>query len=177
MYNYIKALHIIFVVAWFAGLFYMPRLLIYNTEAAEKPQAARDVLRQQFGVMIKRLWYVITWPAAVLTLVLGVTEWKLLNALPTWLLIKLFFVLGLYAYHFSLHIIIRQQLRGEFRYSSQQLRVWNEIATIFLVAIVMLAVVKDGMSLVWGVGGLVLFVIALMSSVKIYKIIRMKKKS
>lgn len=176
MYNYIKALHIIFVVAWFAGLFYMPRLLIYNTEAAEKPPVAREVLRQQFGIMIKRLWYAITWPAAVLTLILGASEWRLLNALPTWLLIKLFFVAGLYAYHFSLHIIIRQQLRGEFRYSSQQLRIWNEVATIFLVAIVMLAVVKDSMSLVWGAGGLVLFVIALMSAVKIYKIVRTRKK-
>jgi len=176
MYNYIKAMHIIFVVAWFAGLFYMPRLLIYNTEAGEKPEAAQNILREQFSVMIKRLWYAITWPAAILTLVLGVTEWTLLNALPTWLLIKLFFVAGLYAYHFSLHIIIRQQLKGQFRYSSQQLRVWNEVATIFLVAIVMLAAVKDGMSLVWGVGGLVLFVIVLMSAVRIYKIVRTRKK-
>jgi len=177
MYNYIKALHVIFIVAWFAGLFYMPRLLIYNTEAAEKPDAARDALRQQFAIMIKRLWYGITWPSAILTLILGCTQWRLLNALPTWLLIKLFFVAGLYAYHFSLHIIIRQQLQGRFNYSSQQLRIWNEVATIFLVSIVMLAVVKDGMSLLWGVGGLVLFIIVLMSAIKIYKIIRTKKKS
>src|ERR1700755_3085503 len=176
MYYYIKALHIIFVVAWFAGLFYMPRLLIYNTEAGDKPAAATEILRAQFSVMIKRLWYAITWPAAILTLILGLTEWRLLNALPTWLLIKLFFVARLYAYHFSLHIIIRQQLKGEFRYSSQQLRVWNEVATIFLVAIVMLATVKDGMSLLWGVGGLVLFVIVLMSAVRIYKIVRTRKK-
>ena len=176
MYNYIKATHIIFVVAWFAGLFYIPRLLIYNTEAGEKPETAKNILREQFSVMIKRLWYVITWPAAVLTLVLGVTEWSLLHALPTWLLIKLFFVAALYGYHFSLHIIIRQQLNGQFNYSSQQLRVWNEVATIFLVAIVMLAAVKDGMSLLWGVGGLVLFVIILMSAVRIYKIIRTRKK-
>jgi putative membrane protein len=175
MYNYIKALHIIFVVAWFAGLFYMPRLLIYNTEAGDKPEAAQKVLREQFAVMIKRLWYAITWPAAVLTLILGITEWLQLGVLPTWLLIKLFFVAGLYLYHFSLHIIIGQQLKGVFKYSSQQLRIWNEIATIFLVAIVMLAVVKNGMSLVWGVGGLVLFVIVLMSAVRIYKMMREKK--
>lgn len=176
MYYYIKAVHVIFVVAWFAGLFYMPRLLIYNTEAAEKPEAARDALRGQFGIMIKRLWYGITWPAAILTLILGCTEWRLLNSLPAWLLIKLFFVAGLYAYHFSLHIIIKQQLRGQFRYSSQQLRIWNEVATIFLVAIVMLAVVKNGMSLVWGVGGLVVFVIVLMSAIRIYKTVRMRRK-
>jgi len=175
MYNYIKATHIIFVVAWFAGLFYMPRLLIYNTEAAEKPEPVQKALREQFSVMIRRLWYAIAWPSAILTLVLGVTEWTLMGSLPTWLLIKLFFVAGLYAYHFSLHIIIGQQLKGVFKYSSQQLRIWNEVATIFLVAIVMLAVVKNGMSLVWGVGGLVLFVILLMSAVRIYKIVRDRK--
>ncbi|HEY4148862.1 MAG TPA: CopD family protein [Chitinophagaceae bacterium] len=175
MYNYIKALHIIFVVAWFAGLFYMPRLLVYNTEAGNKPEPARQVLREQFGLMIKRLWYAITWPAAILTLVLGVTEWTLLGILPTWLLIKLFFVAGLYGYHFSLHVIIRQQLKGVFKYSSQQLRMWNEVATIFLVAIVMLAVVKNGMSLAWGLGGFLLFIIILMSAVRIYKIIRTRK--
>lgn len=176
MYNYVKALHIIFVVAWFAGLFYMPRLLVYNTEAGDKPEPGRQVLREQFGIMIKRLWYIITWPAALLTLILGVTEWTLLGVLPTWLLIKLFFVAGLYAYHFSVHAIIKQQLRGEFKYSSQQLRIWNEVATILLVAIVMLAVVKNGMSLVWGLGGLVLFIIILMSAVRIYKIMRTRKK-
>ena len=177
MYNYIKAAHIIFVVAWFAGLFYMPRLLIYNTEAAEKPEPAQKVLREQFSIMIRRLWYAITWPGAILTLLLGVTEWTLMGSLPTWLLIKLFFVAGLYAYHFSLHIIVGQQLKGVFKYSSQQLRIWNEVATIFLVAIVMLAVVKNGMSLVWGVGSLLLFVIVLMSAVRIYKIVRTRKKT
>jgi putative membrane protein len=99
-----------------------------------------------------------------------------MGSLPTWLLIKLFFVAGLYAYHFSLHIIIGQQLKGVFKYSSQQLRIWNEVATIFLVAIVMLAVVKSGMSLVWGVGSLLLFVIVLMSAVRIYKSVRTRKK-
>jgi putative membrane protein len=176
MYNYIKATHIIFIVAWFSGLFYMPRLLIYNTEAGGKPEAAKAVLREQFAVMIKRLWYIITWPAAILTLILGCTEWRLMNALPTWLLIKLFFVAALYGYHVSIHVIIQQQLKGLFKYSSQQLRIWNEVATILLLAIVMLAVVKDGMSLVWGVGGLIVFVIILMSAVRIYKMVRTRKK-
>jgi putative membrane protein len=175
MYNYIKALHIVFVVSWFAGLFYLPRLLIYNTEAGEKPSAVQTALREQFSQMIKKLWYIITWPAALLTLVLGITEWTLLGVLPNWLLIKLFFVAGLYGYHLSLHLLVKQQLKGIFRYSSQQLRMWNEVATILLVAIVMLAVVKDGMSLVWGVGGLLLFIIVLMSAVRIYKMIRTRK--
>ena len=172
MYNYIKALHIIFIVTWFSGLFYIVRLFVYNTEAEQAGETARPVLRKQFDLMIKRLWFGITWPSAVLTLIFGPWMWLMLGSLPQWLLIKLFFVLALYAYHLSLHRIFRQQMKGVFRYSSQQLRIWNEVATIFLIAIVMLAVVKQGMSLLWGLGGLVLFVILLMSAIRIYKIVR-----
>ena len=175
MYFYIKALHIIFIVTWFAGLFYMPRLLIYNTEATEKEEPIRTALHEQFMVMIKRLWYIITWPSAVLTLIFGGTTWWLMGNLPNWLLVKLFFVVGLYIYHFTLHIIIQQQKKGVFKYTSQQLRIWNEIATIFLVAIVMLAVVKQALSFLWALAGLVAFIILLMSAVKIYKTVRMKK--
>jgi putative membrane protein len=73
-----------------------------------------------------------------------------------------------------LHILYKQQVKGIFRYSSQQLRVWNEVATIFLVSIVMLAVVKQNMSFVWGLLGLLLFILVLMSAIKIYKILRSK---
>lgn len=182
MYLYLKALHIIFVVTWFAGLFYAPRLFIYNTEANEKHDAARDVLRSQFSMMIRRLWIGITWPSAILTLIFGSVvllegDWSkaLANGQANWLWIKLVFVLFLYLYHFSLHVIYRQQMRGVFKYSSQQLRMWNEVATIFLVAVVMLATVKDSISWVWGVVGLIGFIILLMSAIKIYKIIRQKK--
>jgi putative membrane protein len=125
--------------------------------------------------MIRRLWMGITWPSAVLTLIFGPWMWILMGSLPTWLFIKLCFVAGLYLYHFSLHSIYRQQMKGLFRYSSQQLRIWNEVATIFLVAIVMLVVVKQNMSWVWGLLGLFLFVIVLMSAIRIYKIIRTRK--
>ncbi|MDR0792368.1 MAG: CopD family protein, partial [Chitinophagaceae bacterium] len=73
MFLYIKALHIIFVVTWFAALFYMPRLFIYNTEAQEKTGEAKDALTQQFAKMMKRLWFGIATPSAVLTLILGLT--------------------------------------------------------------------------------------------------------
>jgi putative membrane protein len=174
MYLYIKALHIIFIVTWFAGLFYMPRLLIYNTEANQKPEPVKTALHEQFIVMIKRLWWVITWPSAVFTLIFGTSTWYLMGSLPTWLLVKLFFVAGLYIYHFTLHLLVQQQVKGIFKYTSQQLRIWNEIATIFLVAIVMLAVVKQTLSFLWAIAGLVLFIILLMSAVKIYKIVRGK---
>ncbi len=172
MYNYIKALHITFVVTWFSGLFYMVRLFVYHTEAAEKPEPAKRILQEQFQLMLRRLWLGITWPSAILTLILGPWMWIMMDALPTWLAIKLCFVGGLYAYHFSLHLLYRQQMRGVFRFSSQQLRIWNEVATIFLVAIVMLAVVKQNMSWAWGLLGLLAFVILLMSAIRLYKLVR-----
>ena len=176
MAAYIKALHIIFIVTWFSGMFYIVRLYIYNTEANDKPDAERAILQQQFGIMIKRLWFGITWPSAILTLIFGPWMWYLYSGwqLVNWLGIKLCFVAGLYIYHYTLHIIYKQQAAGVFKYSSTQLRLWNEVATIFLIAIVMLAVVKQGMSLVWGVLGLALFVLLLMSSIKLYKLYRLR---
>ena len=174
MYLYLKALHIIFIVTWFAGLFYIPRLFIYNTEAIEKPAEIKNALHQQFGIMISRLWFGITWPSAILTLILGGAVWYQLAETPQWLIIKLGFVVLLYAYHISLHVLVKQQLRGVFRYTSQQLRIWNEVATILLVAIVMLVVVKQSLSAVWGIIGLTGFIILLMSAIKIYKMIREK---
>jgi len=175
MYLYIKALHIIFIVTWFAGLFYMVRLFVYNTESNDKEEPARSILKDQFSLMIKRLWFGITWPSAILTLIFGSWMWYLLDATPQWLIIKLVFVAGLYAYHFSLHLILNQQRKGFFKYSSQQLRIWNEVATIFLVAIVMLVVVKQSMSWLWGLTGLLAFVILLISAIKFYKLLRSKK--
>lgn len=181
-YLYVKALHIIFIVTWFAGLFYMPRLLIYNTEANLKPNDERRVLQEQFGIMMRRLWFGITWPSAILTLIFGL--WVLLesnlyrvltDAAGRWLLIKLIFVFFLYLYHFSLQRLLRQQIRGVFRYTSMQLRLWNEVATIFLVAVVLLVVVRQNMSVVWGVLGLFFLVLLLMLAIRIYKVLRMRK--
>lgn len=173
---YLLALHIIFIVTWFSGMFYIVRLFIYNTEAGEKDEVEKQILRKQFTLMIKRLWYGITFPSALLTLTFGPLVWyEFYNfTLPAWLAIKLVFVVFLYAYFITLHIIFKQQLKGIFKFTSQQLRIWNEVATIFLVVIVMLAVVKEGMSVVWGLIGLILFIIILMSAIKIYKLIRTK---
>src|SRR5258708_29701347 len=149
MYNYVKAFHIIFVVTWFSGLFYMVRLFIYNAEAAERPEPEKTILQEQYKIMIRRLWLIITWPSAILTLIFGPWMMILMGSFPTWLAIKLGFVVGLYLYHFSLQAIYQQQMKGIFKWTSQRLRIWNEIATIFLVAIVMLAVVKKKLSLAW----------------------------
>ena len=174
MYLYVKALHIIFIVTWFSGMFYIVRLFVYNAEANEKTEPERSILRSQFNLMIKRLWLGITYPSAILTLIFGSWMWYLMGVTPEWLMIKLCFVAGLYLYHFSLDMIYRQQSKGIFKYTSQQLRIWNEMATIFLVAIVMLVVVKENMSFVWGLLGLFLFIIILMSAIKLYKLSREK---
>ena len=175
MYLYVKALHIIFIVTWFSGMFYIVRLFIYNAEAAQKAEPEKSILQRQFEIMIKRLWLGITWPSAVLTLIFGAWLFYLYGYFPQWLLIKLCFVLGLYLYHFSLQIIYKQQSAGIFKYSSQQLRIWNEVATVFLVSIVMLVVVKQNLSFLWGLLGLILFVILLMSAIRIYRLVRQKK--
>lgn len=169
MYFYIKALHIIFVVTWFAGLFYMVRLFIYSAEANEKQEPEKTILFKQLALMQNRLWYIITWPSAVLTFIFGGWLWYLYGSLPTWLLVKLCFVLGLFLYHLSLHTIFKQQEKGIFKYSSQQLRMWNEVATLFLVIIVMLAVVKQMLSVAWAVGGMIAFAVVLMIAIKLYK--------
>ena len=178
MFLYFKSLHIIFIVTWFSGLFYIVRLFIYNTEANEKDEPERQILVSQFSIMIKRLWLGITWPSAILTVIFGPMVLYLMYGwnIDTWMWFKLVFVVCLYLYHFSLHKIFKEQMQGIFRYTSLQLRIWNEVATVFLIAIVMLVVVKNSMSLVWGLIGLFLFVLLLMGSIKIYKRIREKKK-
>ncbi|WP_018478641.1 CopD family protein [Pontibacter roseus] len=169
---YVKALHIIFVVTWFAGLFYIVRLFIYFAEAQEKPEPERSILQQQFHIMQKRLWYGITWPSAVLTLIFGLTMLYLYGGVPGWLVWKLAFVVGLYVYHFLCHRIFQQQQQGILRYTSTQLRIWNEVATVFLIAIVFLVVLKNALSMVWGIVGLLLFSALLMLAIRIYKRLR-----
>jgi putative membrane protein len=174
-YLYVKALHIIFIVTWFAGLFYMPRLLIYFAEAADRPESGRILLQEQLAMMQRRLWFGITWPSAVATLIFGTTMAYLYGAIPGWLWLKLGFVLLLYVYFGWLHLIFRQQQRGEIRYTSTQLRVINEIATVFLIAIVFLVVLKNALSMLWGLGGLFVFILFLLVAIRTYKQLREKK--
>ncbi|HXB29407.1 MAG TPA: CopD family protein [Puia sp.] len=176
MYLYIKALHIIFIVTWFSGMFYIVRLFIYSTEAAEKTGPERQILVDQFRIMSRRLWLGITWPSAILTLILGPWIWILMGSTPHWLVVKLVFVLILYLYHFSLHIIYREQQKGIYRFSSQKLRIWNELATLLLFVIVFLASVKQAMSWVFGLAGILSLAVVLMMAIRIYKKMRNKPK-
>ncbi|MFI5155598.1 MAG: CopD family protein [Chitinophagales bacterium] len=175
MYNYIKALHIIFIVTWFSGMFYIVRLFIYNREAQDMNEPEKSILGRQFGIMIRRLWLGITWPSAVLTLIFGIWTWYLMGSSPQWLVLKLLFVIGLYAYHFSLHFIYDQQVKGRFKFSSQQLRIWNEVATIFLFLVVFMAVGKGSISLPRILIGLIVLIMILMLGINLYKRLRQTK--
>lgn len=170
-YLYFKAIHIIFVVTWFAGLFYMPRLFIYFAEAETRPEVERNVLQEQFKIMQRRLWYGITWPSCILTILFGSSmlhAWLPLSANP-WLITKLFLVLILFLYHLSLGHIRKKQADGSAKYTSTQLRIWNEVSTIFLIAIVFLVVLKSVLAMGEGLIGLVVVIALLMSGIMIYK--------
>jgi putative membrane protein len=172
-YLYLKALHIIFIVTWFAGLFYIVRLFVYQVEAAEK---SNEELKSQLALMARRLWLGITWPSAIITLIFGTS---LIISNPAWLKlpfmhIKLGFVLLLYLYHGSCHYIYQQLQQKKVKYTSTQLRIWNEVATVLLVSIVFLIVVKDQVSWVWGTLGIFAFAFTLMLAIKLYIKIRQK---
>ncbi|MGK0455174.1 MAG: putative membrane protein, partial [Paraglaciecola sp.] len=150
-YLYVKALHIIFVVTWFAGLFYIPRLFIYQTEAEDKLEPAKSILQTQFKLMSKRLWYIITWPSAILASIFGI--WLIyLNPVwleQPWMLVKLAFVLALYFYHGFCQNIYSKLQKDIIKYSTFKLRIFNEISTIILFAVVFLVTVKSAISWVW----------------------------
>ena len=173
-YDYLKALHIIFVVTWFAGLFYIVRLFIYHVEAQEKAETEKKVLSDQFKIMQKRLWYGITWPSAIVTLLFGMSLIHQFFPITehSWLVAKVIFLIGLYSYHFYCHKIFKQLQNDVFKYSSNWLRVWNEVATIFLFAIVFLVKLKDIMDMGKGLIFLIAFSIILMIAIKTYKRIR-----
>jgi putative membrane protein len=176
-FEYLKALHIIFVVTWFAGLFYIVRLFIYHVEALSKPEAEKNVLVSQFKIMQKRLWYGITWPSAIITLILAITllmNWTYYLKMP-WMHIKLSFVLLLYVYHFICQRMFSNLQNDRKTYTSKFLRLWNEVATILLFAIVFLVVLKTTTGWVWGVSAIVALAIVLVVAIKIYKRIREKK--
>ena len=171
-FKYILALHVIFVVCWFAGLFYMVRLFIYTKEANEKEEPAREILTTQLTLMQKKLWFIITWPSAIGTFIFG--GWLLLLNLSyyiaqPWMLLKLIFVGLLALYHLQCHAYFKQQKAGIFKPSSFKLRLFNELATIFIVAIVFLIIVRSTSGLVWGMIGLFIFAALLMGAVFIYK--------
>lgn len=177
-YLYLKSIHIIFVVSWMAGLFYIVRLFIYHVEANGRPEAERLTLQAQFEIMQHKLWYIITTPAMGLSVLAGIGMIWLNPDLLTmnWMLVKLLFVVGLLIYHFMCQHIMNKLKLGVFSWTSTQLRLWNELATIFLVAIVFTVILKSAVDWIYGLTGLIAFSAVIMSAVKIYKYYRLKGK-
>ncbi len=159
-YYWFKAFHLVGIVVWFAGLFYLPRLFIYHVEANEQPEPAQTVLKNQYQLMEKRLYNIITTPGMVLTVAMAIglvtREPEVLH--DRWLHIKLLLVGTLVAYHFYCGQLIKQLAVGECKWGSQQLRAFNEAPTILFIAVVLLAVFKNNLPLditVWLVFGMI----------------------
>lgn len=172
---YVKSLHIIFVVSWFAGLLYIIRLFIYHTENEVRPEPEKSAFRQQFRLMEHRLWYIITWPAAILATVFGywlVIEFNYWN--QPWMMIKLAMTTLLWVYHIITHFLFLQLKRDKFKWNSMQLRIWNEVATLWLVAIVFVVVLKGTLNWIYGTVGFFALALILMLAVRIYKGIRQR---
>jgi len=173
-YNYIKSLHLIFVITWFAGLFYIVRLFVYHAEAKDKSEPEQSILIKQYQLMQYRLWYIITWPSAILA---SVFAFWLLLIMPQWLqqdwmIVKLGFVVLLYLYHWKCHQFFNQLQKNEVNNSSNFFRLWNEGATLILFAIVFLVILKSAINWIYGVIGIFVFSVFIMLGFKFYKKIR-----
>jgi putative membrane protein len=125
----------------------------------------------QLKKMASGLWYGITWPSAVITLLMGAS---MLANQPAWLQygfmhIKLTLVFFLYVYHFSLHFLFQQLNKDVVKFSSTQIRFWNEVTTLFLISIVFIIVLKNALSIVWGIAGLLVVTFLIMMGIRLYK--------
>ena len=175
-YQYIKAFHLIFVITWFAGLFYIPRLFVYQIEASQKPSPDKEILGEQLKLMAKRLWFIITWPSAILATLFAI--W-LLVLQPYWLQqpwmhVKLAFVFLLYIYHFKTHQYFNQLQNNVVKKTSSYMRIWNEGATFILFAVVFLVILQNAINWIWGIIGLVILGVLIMLGYKVYKNMRNK---
>jgi len=134
-----KALHIFFLFAWMAGLFYLPRIFVYHANATSQQ------VKDEFKVMERRLWFFVT-PFALLALIFGialiVSYGSIWFKMSAWLHVKLLLVLAIYAYHFYLYKLMKQFSRDENRHSAKFYRILNEAPVLIILAVVCLAVVK-----------------------------------
>ena len=177
-YYWFKAFHLIGIVVWFAGLFYLVRLFVYHAEAEQEPEPARGILKKQYEIMEQRLYSIITTPGMLLTVAMAIglisTEPEILKS--TWLHIKLAFVILLIGYHHFCKRIMKKLAAGECQWTGQQFRALNEAPTILLVLIVLLAVFKNSLPLdatTWLVAALVITMVA---SIQLYAKKRRKDK-
>jgi protoporphyrinogen IX oxidase len=169
-YLWFKAFHLVGVVVWFAGLFYLVRLFVYHAESNEQPEPARTILQQQYQIMEKRLYRLITTPGMVLTVVMAIA---MLIAAPdllknTWLHAKLGLVVLLLGYHHLCGRWMKQLAAGNFKFSAQQFRWFNEAPTILLVLIVLLAVFKNSLPTSATAWGILALIVAMAAIIQLY---------
>ncbi len=146
-YYWFKAFHIVGIVCWFAGMFYLPRLFVYHAEASEQPEPARSILKNQYQIMEKRLYSIIMTPAMLLTVAMAIglvtTEPDIMK--QPWMHVKLACVLLLLGYHHYCKRIMKKLAADECTMTGQQFRWFNEFPTVFFVIVVMLAVFKNNL--------------------------------
>lgn len=169
---YVKAAHVIFVITWFAAIFYLGRLLIYIVENTNRADDPNQLVRNQLLLMTKRLLFIIGWPSTILTWVLGLYLLYSYSIWPLWIKLKLIMVILLTIYFISLHLLYKSALVDQLSHSSYQLRLYNEVPTIFLFTIVPLVIVRDALSPIWFSLGLFVLVGLLLLFTRVYKKIR-----
>ena len=175
-YGYIKAFHLIFVITWFAGLFYIPRLFVYQIEAFHKPSPEKEILGKQLKLMAKRLWFIITWPSAVLALLFGLILFYINPTLiyMDWMQVKIGFILLLFGYHLLTHKYYKQLQIDVVNKTSSFMRIWNEGATFILFAVIFLVILKSAINWIWGIVGILILGLLIMLGFKMYKNFRDK---
>ena len=172
----LKALHIIGFVAWFAGLFYLVRIFVYHAEAKDKPVLERDILIRQYIVMENRVYKLIANPAMMFTISCGVGMLVLNPNYLTfgWMHIKLTLLIGLILYHLYCKKIMLELAKNENKNTSLQFRILNEVPTLFLIGIVLLAAFKTNINAFYIFGSMVVIAILFYIIVRRYKTYREK---
>jgi len=174
-FEMVKALHIITMVLWFSGTFYLVRLFTYYIEAKKKDEPEMIILQRQYSIMMRRLLYMVTWPGLLLLLLFGtwllVSDPSLLK--QPYMHIKLGMVMLLVIYHLINQRIYNRTIKGVINMSAFTLRLWNEVATIFLVTIVFVVVLKT-VDWRYGLFGIFLLVVAIWLGIFLRKKFREK---
>ncbi len=178
-YLWLKSLHIIGVIVWFSGLFYLVRLFIYHEESRSMPDQLKKAFNDQYTLMEKRLANIITTPGMILALSMAIC---MVIMQPSWLSekwlqIKILFVLGLVIYHVYCYKIMNSLQKGISKISAKNLRLLNELPTLLLFIIVLLVIFKNNFPTsvaTWSVFALIIFMLA---SIQLYAKIRKKNEN
>jgi len=176
-----KAIHVIGFVAWFAGLFYLVRIFVYHVEALEKPEPDASILTSQFMIMERRVYKIICNPAMIITWLAGLAmihmyglDWLKENS---WMHTKLLLLTILTGYHHWCGSKVKKFAKDQIKGSGDQMRLINEIPTLFLFAIVFLATYRDLLTAGKIFVGVLALGIVLFLAVRMYKNMRMNSKN